>query len=128
MFKFLVILLIKYNSSIKQHTKMINFNYVTWVNTKKQSILSILFIDFWWSIKNSDNWWMEIKKNQCIITCLFNQPDIDKIYSYAKDHNEAKYQLLVNKRKSVAWKHFYGPKALTEYSNDIVNIYSNNDN
>ena len=53
---------------------------------------------------------------------------VDKIYSYAKDHNEAKYQLLVNKRKSVAWKHFYGPKALTEYSNDIVNIYSNNDN
>ena len=45
---------------------------------------------------------MDIKKNQWIITCLFNQPDIDKIYSYAKDHNEAKYQLLVNKRKSVA--------------------------
>ena len=30
-----------------------------------------------------------------------NQPDIDKIYLYAKDPYETKYQYLINKRKNV---------------------------
>ena len=33
-----------------------------------------------------------------------NQPDIDKIYLYAKDPYESKYQYLINKREGVGIK------------------------
>ena len=54
---------------------------------------------------------------------LFNlknqQQDIDKIYLYANDQSEAKYQLLNNKRKSEDLTYFNdSSKAFSEYSND----------
>ena len=52
-----------------------------------------------------------------------NQPDIDKIYLYAKDPYETKYQLFINKRKSTGLKHFNDPKAFIEYSNDMQDFY-----
>ena len=54
-----------------------------------------------------------------------NQPDIDKIYLYAKDPYEAKYQYLINKRESVGINHFNDPKAFIEYSNDMQDVYKN---
>ena len=54
-----------------------------------------------------------------------NQPDIDKIYLYAKDPYEAKYQFLINKRESTGLKHFNDPKAFIEYSNDMQDVYRN---
>ena len=54
-----------------------------------------------------------------------NQPDIDKIYLYAKDPYEAKYQFLINKRESTGLKHFNDPKAFIEYSNDMQDVYKN---
>ena len=56
-----------------------------------------------------------------------NQLGIDKIYLYAKDPYEAKYQYLINKRESVGINHFNDPKAFIEYSNDMRNVYKNND-
>ena len=60
---------------------------------------------------------------------LFNlinqQPDIDKIYLYAKDPYEAKYQFLINKRESTGLKHFNDSKAFIEYSNNMDDIYKN---
>ena len=56
-----------------------------------------------------------------------NQPDIDKIYLYAKDPYEAKYQYLINKREGVGIDHFNDPKAFTEYSNDMHDVYKNID-
>ena len=56
-----------------------------------------------------------------------NQPDIDKIYLYAKDPYEAKYQYLINKRESVGINHFNDPKAFIEYSNDMQDVYKNID-
>ena len=50
-------------------------------------------------------------------------PDIDKIYLYAKDQYEAKYQFLISKRKSTEFKHFNDPKAFIEYSNDMQDVY-----
>ena len=52
-----------------------------------------------------------------------NQPDIDKIYRYAKDPYEAKYQYLVNRRQRVGVDHFNDSKAFIEYSNDMQDIY-----
>ena len=57
-----------------------------------------------------------------------NQQDIDKIYLYAKDPCEDKYQHLINKRESAGLKHFNDPKAFIEYSNDMNDVYKNIDN
>ena len=54
-----------------------------------------------------------------------NQPNIDKIYLYAKDSYEAKYQYLINKREKVGLDHFKDPKAFVEYSNHMQDIYKN---
>ena len=55
------------------------------------------------------------------------KPDIDKIYLYAKDLYEAKYQYLINKREGVGIDHFNDPKTFTEYSNDMHDVYKNID-
>ena len=52
-----------------------------------------------------------------------NQQNIDKIYLYAKDPYEDKYQFLVNKRESVGLKPFNDPKAFIEDSNDMKEVY-----
>ena len=44
---------------------------------------------------------------------------------YAKDPYEAKYQYLINKREGVGIYHFNDPKAFTEYSNDLHDVYKN---
>ena len=51
------------------------------------------------------------------------EPDIDKIYSYAKDPFEAKYQFLMNKIENTGLKHFNDSKAFIEYSNNIDDVY-----
>ena len=56
-----------------------------------------------------------------------NQPDIDKIYLYAKDLYKVKYQLLINKRESIELKDFNDPKAFIDYSNDMQDVYKNID-
>ena len=57
-----------------------------------------------------------------------NQLDIDKIYLYAKDPYEAKYQYLINKRKKIVLDQFKDPKAFMEYSNDMEDVYKNVEN
>ena len=37
-------------------------------------------------------------KTNALLNLINNQPDIDKIYLYAKDPYEAKYQYLISKR------------------------------
>ena len=54
-----------------------------------------------------------------------NQPDIDKIYLYAKDSYEAKYQYLINKHEKVGLDHCDDLKAFMEYSNDMQDVYKN---
>ena len=53
------------------------------------------------------------------------QPYIDKIYLYAKDPYEAKYQYLINKREKAGLDHFRDPK---EYSNDMEDVYKDIEN
>ena len=38
-------------------------------------------------------------KTNALLNLINNQPDIDKIYLYAKDPYQAKYQHLINKRE-----------------------------
>ena len=64
-------------------------------------------------------------KTNALLNLINNQPDIDKIYLYAKDPYEKKYQYLINKREKVGLNHFNDPKAFLEYSNDIQDVYKN---
>ena len=64
-------------------------------------------------------------KTNALLNLIKNQPDIDKIYLYAKDPYEAKYQYLINKREGVGINHFKDLKAFIEYSNDTRNVYKN---
>ena len=50
--------------------------------------------------------------------------NFDKIYFYAKELYEAKYQFIVNKREIVGTKHYNYPKAFIEYSNDTQDVYT----
>ena len=64
-------------------------------------------------------------KTNALLNLINNQPDIDKIYLYAKDPYEAKYQHLINKREKVGLGHSNDPKAFMEYSNDMQDVYKN---
>ena len=46
---------------------------------------------------------------------------------YAKDPYESKYQYLINKREVVGINNFNDPKAFTEYSNNMYDVYKNID-
>ena len=64
-------------------------------------------------------------KTNSLFNLIDEERDIDKIYLYAKDPYEAKYQFLINKRESTGLKHFNDSKAFIEYSNDMDDIYKN---
>ena len=66
-------------------------------------------------------------KTNVLLNLIDNQPDIDKIYLFAKDPYEAKYQYLINIREKVGLKRFNDPKAFIEYSNDMQDVYKNID-
>ena len=67
-------------------------------------------------------------KTNLLLNLIKNQPDIDKMYLYAKDPYEAKYQYLINKREGVGIDHFSNPKVFIEYLNDMHDVYKNIDN
>ena len=56
-----------------------------------------------------------------------NNNPIDKIYLYAKDLSEPKYQLFIEKRENAGIKNYNDPTAFIEYSNTIDDVYSNID-
>ena len=64
-------------------------------------------------------------KTNLLFNLINQQPDIDKIYLYPKDLNEAKYRFIIKTREDVGTKHFNYSKAFIEYSNDMDHIYKN---
>ena len=57
----------------------------------------------------------ESGRTNSLFNLINQQPDIDKIYLYAKDPYEAKYQFLINKRERTGLKYFNNSKAFIEY-------------
>ena len=64
-------------------------------------------------------------KTNLLLDLIEDKPDIGKIYLYAKDPYEAKYQYLINIREKVGIYHHNDPSAYIEYSNDIHDVYKN---
>ena len=65
------------------------------------------------------------RKTNVLLNLIENQSDIDKIYLYAKDPYEAKYQYLINIHEKVGIDHHNDPRAYIEYSNDLCDVYKN---
>ena len=68
------------------------------------------------------------RTTNALLNLINIQPDIDKIYLYAIDPYETKYQYLINKREKVGLDHCKDPKAFMEYSNDMEDVYKNIEN
>ena len=66
-------------------------------------------------------------KVNILITLINHQPSIDKLYLYAEDLLEAKYQSLIEKSEFVGLRHCSDSKAFIEYSSVINNFYENID-
>ena len=64
-------------------------------------------------------------KANSLLNLINQQPDVDKIYIYAKNPHEVKCQFLINKQKSTGLKHFNDFKAFIEYLNDMDDIFKN---
>ena len=62
-----------------------------------------------------------------LIQYLNETTPIDKIYLYAKDLSEPKYEFLIKNRKNAGIKHFNDSTAFIEYSNDRDDVFTNID-
>ena len=66
-------------------------------------------------------------KTNTLLNLINEQNDIDKIYLYARDLNEPKYEILIKKRKDAGIKHLNDPNAFIECSNTMDDVYENID-
>ena len=66
-------------------------------------------------------------KTNALLNLISQQDDIDKIYLYAKDLSEAKYEFLIKKREDAGIKHLNDSKAFIECSNTMDDVYENID-
>ena len=67
-------------------------------------------------------------KANTLIHLINEQRDIDKIYLYAKDLSEPKYEYLIRNRENTGIKHLNDSKAFIESSNTMNDVYENIDN
>ena len=69
------------------------------------------------------------EKTNALINLINEQNDIDKIYLYARDLSEPKYEYLIKKREDAGIKHLNNANAFIECSNTMDDVYDNiNDN
>ena len=67
-------------------------------------------------------------KTNTLLHSINNLHPIDKIYLYAKDINEKKYQFLINKTEQAGIKNLDDSKAFIEYSNDMDDVFDDINN
>ena len=64
-------------------------------------------------------------KTNTLLNLINEQSDIDKNYLCAKDLNEPKYKILIEKRENAGIKHLNDPNAFIECSNTMDDVYEN---
>ena len=62
-----------------------------------------------------------------MLNLINEQKDIDKIYLYAKDLSEPKYEYFIENRKNTGIKHLNDGNAFIEYSSAMSDVYKNID-
>ena len=66
-------------------------------------------------------------KTNALLNLISQQDGIDKIYLYAKDLSEPKYEFLIKKLENVGIKHLNDSKTFIECSNTMDDVYENID-
>ena len=66
-------------------------------------------------------------KTNALLNLIKKQEDIGKIYLYAKNLSEGKYEFLIKKREDAGIKHLNDSKAFIECSNTMDDVYENID-
>ena len=61
-------------------------------------------------------------KTNALINLINEQNDIEKIYLYARDLSEPKYEYLIKKREDAGIKHLNNPNAFIECSNTMDDV------
>ena len=64
-------------------------------------------------------------KTNALLNLINEQDHIDKIYLYAKDLSEPKYEYLIKKLENAGIKHLNDPNRLIECSNTMDGVYKN---
>ena len=64
-------------------------------------------------------------KTNALINSINEQNNIEKIYLYAKDLSEPKYEYLIKKREDVGIKHVNNSNASIECSSTMDDVYEN---
>ena len=64
-------------------------------------------------------------KTNALINLINGQNDIDKIYLYARDLSEPKYEYLIKKREDVGIKHLNDINTFIECSSTMDDVYKN---
>ena len=105
------------------HTKMLNLDSITNENNKEYN-------KKWPFIPDHPYRILVIRGSKSGITnALLNlisqQDDIDKIYLYAKDLSEPKYEFLIKTRENIAIKHLSDSNAFIDCSNTMDGVYEN---
>ena len=67
-------------------------------------------------------------KTNTQLNLIKEQDNIDKIYLYAKDLSEPKYELLIKNHENAGIKHLNDSKAFIECSNTMNDVYANINN
>ena len=67
-------------------------------------------------------------KTNTLLNLINEQKDINKIYLYAKDFSESKYEYLIKNLENAGIKHLNDSKAFIECSNTMDDIYENVNN
>ena len=65
------------------------------------------------------------RKTNALLNLINEKNDIDKIYLYAKDLDEPKYEYLIKKCENAGINHLNDPNALTECSNTMDGVHKN---
>lgn len=68
------------------------------------------------------------RKTNAFLKLVSHHPDTDKIYLYATDPYEPKYQPLIKACEDASIKHYNDPRVFIEYSNTTDDIYNNINN
>ena len=64
-------------------------------------------------------------KTNALINLINEQNDIDKIYLYARDLSEPKYEYLIKKSEDAGIKHLNNLNTFIECSNTMDDVYEN---
>ena len=79
------------------------------------------------SVQSFDNGGSGSEKTNALLNFIKEQDDIDKIYLYAKDLSEPRYEFFIKKLEDVGIKYCDDPNAFIECSNRMDDVYQNID-